>query len=41
VPLTTTLRTPQLFSERVGCRTFPPLFNGIVDLTQLCLDGAS
>ena len=30
-----------LFSERVGCRTFLPIYNGVVDLTQLCLDGNS
>jgi ABC-type transport system substrate-binding protein len=41
VPLSSTLRTPQLFSERVGCTQFLPLYNGIVDLTQLCLDGES
>ncbi|MGL6280143.1 MAG: ABC transporter substrate-binding protein [Gaiella sp.] len=41
VPLSSTLRAPQLFSERVGCRQFLPLYGGLVDLTQLCLDGDS
>jgi hypothetical protein len=31
---------PELFSERVGCKTFQPLFFG-VDLASLCLPNAS
>jgi ABC-type oligopeptide transport system substrate-binding subunit len=39
VPLASTSRLPQLVSARVGCTSFLPQYNGVVDLTQLCLDG--
>jgi ABC-type oligopeptide transport system substrate-binding subunit/class 3 adenylate cyclase/tRNA A-37 threonylcarbamoyl transferase component Bud32 len=29
--------SPQLFSARVGCRTFLPFFGGLVDPTSLCV----
>ena len=37
VPLMFAAGTPQLFSKRIGCHTFLPQYNGIVDFSSLCL----
>ena len=37
VPLYTGFSYPQLFSSRVGCQVFLPLYSGLVDLGSLCL----
>ena len=36
-PCTRTFSYPQLFSSRVGCQIFLPLYSGLVDLGSLCL----
>jgi hypothetical protein len=38
VPLAFFAGTPQLFSQRVGCHTFLPQYNGLVDFASLCLN---
>ncbi len=37
IPLYTESGFAQLFSQRVGCQTFLPLYDGVVDLGSLCL----
>ena len=37
IPLYTDFSYPQLFSSRVGCQIFLPLYSGLVDLGSLCL----
>jgi hypothetical protein len=32
------LRVPLFFSERVGCRSYLPLWDGLPDFAALCLN---
>jgi peptide/nickel transport system substrate-binding protein len=38
VPLFTLPGVPQLFAAEVGCQVYMPLFQGLVDLSALCLE---